>query len=216
MSIFSDGQHLKTWHKNDQILVCMQLHSKCGVVVLADGTPEERQTLGQAAKRALKRLNDIFDGHFSETCNGLQIQIGTNLTEGGGISMPAQNKILLDRKKMLLSLVDAEKILADVLDPGDWTSVMSEQEAAAAGSCLEYNLVHEVGHILAQDENDTATYHRVDKSQSPTKYGRQPDRFSDKKDHEAFAEGFTYVVYSRPVSKAMQVAVQDLLHQYNH
>jgi hypothetical protein len=155
----------------------------------------------------------MFEGRLAEVANGLRIQIGDGLTKSGGETDTSKNKIIFDRKKMLQSLADAEEFLHEVLDTGDWTSVMDPEEANRPGSCLEYNIIHEIGHILAQDKNDESSYHRVARSASPTKYGRQPDRFNDKKDHEAFAEGFTYMAYDRPVRNVMQVAVDKLIRE---
>lgn len=212
-TLSENKQHFEVHHENNEILVCMQQDGHCAILVESNGTPEEQRTVERATERAFKRLNDMFGGRFAEVAGGLHVQIGDGLTESGGETVHGENKIVFDRQKMLLSLADAEQFLPDVLDPGDWTSVMSPEEAAQPGSCLEYNIIHEVGHLLAQDEDDESSYRRVSSSESPTKYGRQPDRFSDKKDHEAFAECFTYVAYGQPVSEVAQAAVDKLIKE---
>lgn len=212
-TLSENKQHFEVHHENDEIIVCMQHNGQCAALVESNGLPEEQRTVERASKRAFARLDTMFGGRFAEVAKGLHIQIGDSLTESGGETVHGENKILFDRQKMLLSLADAEQFLPEVLDPGDWTSVMSPEEAAQPGSCLEYNITHEVGHILGQNEDDESSYHRVSSSESPTKYGRQPDKFSDKKDHEAFAEGFTYVAYDQPVSEAMQAAVDKLVQE---
>ncbi len=179
-----------------------------------DANPEETLILKNACQKAFERLDRLFGGRFADISRDLRIQIGDGLTESGGQTVLSENKILFDRQKMLLSLAEAEKQLAGVLDPGDWTGVMSAKDAARSGSCMEYNFIHEIAHILAQTDGDEASYHRIDSSESPTRYGRQPDKFSRKKDHEALAEGFTYITFGRPVGKPMQAAIDQLVQEH--
>ena len=199
-------RHFETHHENSETLLCMQHGDACSIMVETSGTPEEQRIIERAAHRALSRLDTLFDGKFAEAFSGLLIKIGDDLTESGGEAFPDKNEIVLDRRKMLLSLLEAEALMPDVLDQSDWSGVMSEDEAGKPGSCIEYNIINEVGHILDEQAEDRAAHH-VNASESPTKYGRQSDQFHEDKDHEAFAEGFTYKAYNQPITEVMNLAV---------
>ena len=156
------------------------------MTIEVDASPEERAILEKALERGLAKLDAFFDGKFSETFAGLHLHVGDGLTKSGAEAFPEENKIVFDRTKMM----------------------MSPEEAAKPGSCLEYTLIHEVGHLV-DEQSPGNKRHRVQATESPTKYGRVPDEYHDEKDHEAFAEGFTYMVYGKPVSRIMETAVRE-------
>lgn len=210
-TIYQSPDHFEEYHTIDSEIICMQHNDQCCIQVeIIDTNPEEQAVLASAAESALKKLDSFFDKRFAELFSGLRIRIGDGLVRGGAEALPKENLILADRRKMLMSVADAEVKLSEYADPGDWSSVMGEQEAAAAGSSLEYNIIHETGHLL-DEQTSGPVRHRVNPSESPTKYGRVADDWHEEKAHEAFAEGFTYMVYGSQVSETMEKAVRDTL-----
>ncbi len=201
--------HFEEHHlENGEAAVCMQHNGECSVLIEIAGSPEEEKLLAGNAEKALDRLDQFFDGRFAELFPGLHIKIGDGLVEGGALADAANNRVLADRQKMLINLKESEELLKEFFEPGERTRVMSAEETAEPGSVLQYELIHEIGHLLDEQPPGPAGK-RVDASESPTKYGRVPDKWHANKDHEAFAEGFTHMVFGADVSPRMQEAVQS-------
>lgn len=148
-----------------------------------------------ALDEVFKRLKNVLKDQFADVCNGLTIRIGDDLVEGGGEAKAEENLILLDRKKMTMTLQDAEDLLVkiELFNPGERTKTLVGL-ADKPWSCLIYELIHETGHI-ADWKLPGAKYNRVDPQLSPTKYGK-------KNPWEAFAEIFTYWVLGTPLDDA--------------
>lgn len=199
-TISTNPDHFDTHHENDETIVCMQHAGTCSVLVEVDGTPEQQAVLERASEKALQKLDAVFGGRFAEAFSGLHIKFGQY--EDGGEAHQEKNEITFDIEKMSMSLADAENHLVEqgVLNPGDWTRTMSEEEAAEPGSCLTYNLVHEVYHLIDERAED-GSWTGIDTSQSPTKYGTT-------KRNEAGAEAFTYMVFGQPIDPMAQSVVQ--------
>lgn len=199
--------HFEEHHlENGEVVICMQHNGECSVLTEITAPPEEEKLLASNAQEALERLDQFFGGRFSEIFPGLHIKIGDGLVEGGALADAPNNRVLADRQKMQLSLKESEELLREAFEPGERTRVMSDEDAAKPGSVLQYELIHELGHIL-DEQTPGPVGKRVDASESPTKYGRVPDKWHENKDHEAFAEGFTHMVFGAEVSEAMKDAV---------
>jgi hypothetical protein len=101
----------------------------------------------------------------------------------------------LDHFKNELSLQEAEDILveAKILRRNDWVGVLEECKLSK-WSCLRYQLVHEIGHIVDGLSDKKLAYSRLDTKYSPTMYGSVNKS-------EAFAEAFTYAVYNAKLNK---------------
>lgn len=203
--------HFETHHQGKgKEIICMQNGGKCSILVEVDGNEEEQALFTATTGKALSLLDNFFGGKFAGTFRGLHIKIGDGLVNGGAEAKSAENRIVADKQKMQTSLKDEEQLLAKYFDPGDRTRVMSEKEAAQPASAWVYELIHEVGHLLDEQTAGPARK-RVAASESPTKYGREPDDWHATKEHEAFAEGFTHMVFGAPVSPAMRKAVEKTL-----
>lgn len=183
-----------------------QERSDYGVQVkIAEGysTDEERH-LSEAVAKTLAAVDTFTSGQSSKIFDGLQIVIGEDV-DGGGLALPEENKVLLNGRKMLLSVAEMREV-SGAYDPSDLNVFPDVHRPAGA---MEYNLAHEMGHILDGQTQSGTPYHRVSAVESPTRYGREFDRFnSENKDHEAFADGFAHMVYGMPVSEAMEAAVK--------
>jgi hypothetical protein len=193
-TIHSNPDHFESHHENGETILCMQHNSQCSILVEVQGTPEQQEILRGASERTLKRLDDYFGGRMAELFSGLHIKFGDY--DGGGEAHQEKNLITFDTNRMSMSLADAEALLVgtDVLNPGDWTGTMTSEAAEKPGSCLDYNLPHEIYHML-DIRSETGEWEGIDVSLSPTKYGSQ-------KRNEAAAETFAYMIYGREVNPA--------------
>jgi len=137
----------------------------------------------------------------------LTIKIGDNLTDSGGQAFAEKNLILFDAGKNKMSLQAAEDLLAGhkVLKKGDWTSVLMSSKDKP-WSCLTYQLIHELGHIVDGQVDDGNQYRRVDAKGSPTLYGTG-------KSSEAFAELFTYWVFGAEIAEEFVIIFTELIHK---
>lgn len=209
-TLAAEPDRFETSREDAETIVSMLHEGERAVSVEITGTTEERLVLEDATKDALTRLDAYFESHdadFSEVFAGLDVRIADD-GERGGKALPAENRIVLDKQSMLMSLSEAEALLVKegILEAGDYTRVMDDDEADKPGSSLVYTFIHELGHLVdEQSEGDKR--HRVAPAQSPTKYGREPDAFHEEKDHEAFAEGFVYDVLGASVTPEMKEAV---------
>lgn len=197
-------------HENGEALICMSSAGECHILVdvMPGYSPEEEQQLIASTTRALEAIDLYTNGKATDIFTGLQITIGEDVAEGGAKAMAKENQVLLNGRKMLLSIAEMKRA-SRAYDDEELAGFPEEDRA---GGALEYTLVHEIGHILDGQTKTGEAYHRVPASESPTKYGREPDEWhSNNKDHEAFAEGFAHAVYGMPVSEVMEASVQETI-----
>ncbi len=203
-------EHFDVHHESGEALMCMSSGGECRVLVevMAGYSPEEEQQLIESTTSALQAIERFTDGRAANIFTGLHIKIGEDVAEGGAKADAEENQVLLNGRKMLLSVAEMKQV----------SGAYSDEELAGfpdehrPGGALEYTLVHEIGHILDGQTKTGEAYHRVAASESPTKYGREADEWhSDNKDHEAFAEGFAHAVYGIPVSETMEAIVRETI-----
>lgn len=206
----TNTEHFIKHHEQDGNVLCVQQNGQCMVAVeLKDTDPEQDSAFELATTNAFNAL-DIFmvkndiGMTSAELFSGLHIKIGDGLTESGGQAFAEENRIIFDRQKSIMSLSEAEAFLVGegVLNPGDWTKALPSDSVDRQGTCLEYNLIHEMAHIL-DGQGDGAKYHRIPVTESPTKYG-------EVKEKECFAECFTHLVLGQEIS---EVARETILTQ---
>ncbi len=197
-------------HEDGEALMCMSSGGECRILVevMPGYSPEEEQQLMTSTSRALEAIDQFTGGRAADIFTGLHIKIGEDVAEGGAKAIAEENQVLLNGRKMLLSVAEMKQV----------SGAYSEEELASfpdidrPGSALEYTLVHEIGHILDGQTKTGEAYHRVVANESPTKYGRGADEWhTDNKDHEAFAEGFAHAVYGMPISDAMEAIVHETI-----
>lgn len=203
-------EHFDVHHKNGETLMCMTSGSKCKVLVeiMAGYSIEEEQQLIASTTNALQAINQFTNGKATDIFADLRIKIGENMTEGGAKAIAEENQVLLNGRKMLLSVAEMKQASGACNDK----ELVNFRNKHQPGGALEYTLVHEIGHILDGQTKTGEAYHRIAASESPTKYGRETDDWhGDSKDHEAFAEGFAHAVYDMSISKAMKIAVRKTI-----
>ncbi len=199
-------EHFEVHHENGEALMCLSSGGDCRVLVevMSGYTPEEEQQLIQSTTGALEAINRFTDGKAGDIFAGLHIKIGEDDTDGGAEAITEENKILLNGRKMLLSIAEIRQA-SGAYGNDELVNFPDEQRS---GGALEYTLAREMGHILDAQTKTGKAYHRVANSESPTKYGREFDRWNnDNKDHEAFGEGFAHLVWGMPVSQEMETSV---------
>ncbi len=176
-----------------------KLHAPITIEVQG-GIPTECK---EALDQAIVHLEIALRNQFNDVCSGLTIRLGDDLVEGGGEAKAEENLIHLDRKKMAMSLQDAEDLLVGLglFNPGERTKTLHKQKDKP-WSCLTYELIHETGHI-ADWKLPGAKYNRVRAELSPTKYGKQNS-------WEAFAEIFTYWVLGTPIQDSAQKIMKSI------
>lgn len=190
--------------------MCMSSGGECRVLVevMLGYSPEEERQLIASTTGALQAIDQFTGGKAADIFTGLHIKIGEDIAEGGAKAAAEENQVLLNGRKMLLSVAEMRQVSGAYSDE-ELAGFPDEQRP---GGALEYTLVHEIGHVLDGQTKAGEVYHRVAASESPTKYGREADEWhSDNKDHEAFAEGFAHAVYGMSVSKTMEVAVRETI-----
>ena len=156
------------------------------VQVILLGDQAAMQPLRHLTQAAFARIEDRFPGlvsHFP----GLTIYFADGVITSGGEALAAQNAIIIDTTKALMTLQHAENYLVElgILNPGDWTALADADTIQG-----ELAVVHELGHILE------ATVHREEgvafadlrRVDATTKYGQL-------KAKEDYAEAFVYEVY---------------------
>ncbi len=176
-------------------------------VDLADGyTPEESAELISSSQAALEAIGQYLGVSAEDLFPGLQIKI-SDTVDGGGLAVAGDNTIYMHGRRMLLS-IDQMREVSGAWDAHELTEF---PDTASPGGAMRYNLVHEVGHILDEQTLSGRPGHRIVASESPTRYGREPDQYNSEKDHEAFAEGFAHMIYGMEVSEPMAAAVQQTI-----
>lgn len=197
-------------HENGEAFMCMSSGGECRVLVevAAGYSPEEEQQLIASTTSALQAIDRYTGGRATEIFTGLQIKIGEDIAEGGAKAVADENQVLLNGRKMLLSIKQMKQV----------SGAYSDEELAGfpdehrPGGALEYTLVHEIGHILDGQTKVGEAHHRVTAGESPTRYGREADEWhSDNKGHEAFAEGFAHAVYGMPISETMETTLRETI-----
>lgn len=173
---------------------------------------QELNQLITANKSALEAIDKFLNGQTYKLFVGLKVKVGEDLTSGGGEAISSKNLILMNGRKTLISLAAMRNITGSYDDSELQGGTIDDNDPSGA---FEYNLAHEFGHILDERTKSGNRKHRVSASESPTRYGREPDQYHSEKDHEAFAEGFAHMVYKMPVSdklaKAVHETIQDKL-----
>ncbi len=197
-------------HENGEALMCMSSGGVCRVLVevMPGYSPEEQQQLIESTTRALEAVNQLTSGRAAEIFTGLHIKLGEDETESGG-AFPDENTIVLNTRKMLLSLAEMRRISGSYDDE----ELADFPDVERPGGALEYTLAHEMGHILDGHGADGKHPFRVSPDESPTQYGRIPDEYHDEKYHEAFAEGFAHMAWGMSVSEAMEAAVREAIDE---
>lgn len=169
---------------------------------------EELTQLVTANKSALETIDKFLEGNTCRLFDGLTVRVGEDLTSGGGKAISSKNLILMNGRKTLISLADMRAITGSYDDGELQGGTIDDNDPIGA---FTYNLAHEIGHILDERTMSGNQKHRVNASESPTRYGREPDHYHDEKDHEAFAEGFAHLVYNMPVSNTLAKAVHETI-----
>lgn len=203
-------EHFDVHHENGEALMCMSSGGECRVTVevVAGYSPEEEQRIITSTTSALEAINHFTGGRAADIFTGLHIKIGEDVTPGGAKAIAEKNRVLLNGRKMLLSVSEMKQVSGAYSDD----ELAGFPDEHRPGGALEYTLVHEIGHVLDGQTKAGKAYHRVDASESPTKYGREFDDWhKTNKDHEAFAEGFAHLVYGMPTSKTIETAVRETI-----
>lgn len=195
-------------HENGEALMCMSSGGECRVFVevMPGYSPEEEQRLIESTTWALEAVDQFTGGGVTEIFTGLHIKLGEDETESGG-AFPEENTIVLNGRKMLLSVAEMRRVSGSYDDE----ELADFPDVDRPGGAMEYTLVHEMGHILDGHGADGKHPFRVSPDESPTNYGRTPDKYHDEKYHEAFAEGFAHAVYGMPVSETMETTVRETI-----
>jgi len=198
--------HFDVKHENGEALVCMTNGGECSVLVEvgSEYSKEESAQLVSSTKHALEAINDLAAGRAAGIFTGFHIRIGEDVTEGGGRAVADDNLVLLNGRKMLMSIQQ----MREVSGAYSGEELFEFPDIHRPGGALEYTLVHEVGHVL-DERTGGDKMHRIQASESPTNYGRTTDRWHpESKDHEAFAEGFAHMAWGMPVSEKMEQVVR--------
>lgn len=206
----NEPEHFETHHENGEALVCLTSSGECRILVeVAESyTPDEEQQIITSTTSALEAIDQFTGGKAGDIFKGLHIKIGEDISSGGGKALAEDNTVLLNGRKMLLSVAEMREV-SGAYDKDELSSFPDEHRK---GGALEYTLVHEIGHILDGQTQGGEAYHRIVASESPTKYGSEFDEWNDEnKDHEAFAEGFAHLVWDMPVSETMQATVRNTI-----
>lgn len=159
----------------------------------------------KAIDEAVERLTKVLSPKVLELLHGTEVIIGEGVINSGAQTFAEEKKIILDSEKNSLTLQEAEDFLVsvDVLDRGDWVKALP-QEKDNKWSCLTYQLVHEVGHVIDGLTKQGNPYHRLATAHSPTKHGKASET-------EAFAEAFTYVVFGIAIDEQAQSVIDSTI-----
>ena len=207
--------HIETKHDSEKAMFCLVLDGECGVTVEIDASPEEQEVLEPALLKAVEQMDIFFDGKFAELFRGLEIKVGDGLTEGGGEAFAEKNLVVLDRSKMLLSIREADEIIAQIGMSKVGDRLASVPDDLSEMSVAVYEVVHEIGHIvegradshLPKEQRYKRAEGLTDKSPSHL-YLQDPN-----KPHEAFAEAFAHMVYERDVDEGLRAVVVEAIDE---
>ena len=195
--------HIESHHEGNEALFCLVHGGECGVTVEVHASPAEQEFLEQGLHEAINNLDVYFDGKFAELFKGLEIEVGDGLTDGGGEAFGEDNKIVLDRQKMLMSVSDEDELLAELGFANEGDRLRALPVELHGMSAAVYELVHEVGHIVEERADlNLPAEERLKRASgmthlSPTNlYKQDPNR-----PQEAFAEAFAYKVFGQEVDK---------------
>lgn len=206
------GEHFDNRHeKTGEVLMCMSSDGECRILVevAAGFTSDEEQQFLRSTTEALETLDRYVNGRATDIFAGLHIKIGEDIASGGAEAAADENMVLLNGRKMLMDITGMRRASGSY-DEQELSGFPDQQQPGAA---LKYTLIHEIGHILDGRTRSGEAYHRVAASESPTKYGREFDKWhTDNKDHEAFAEGFAHLVWGMSVSETMETAVRGTIN----
>lgn len=178
------------------------------IEISKDYSDSEKHQLIESTNQALIMIDEFMGGHAAKVFKGLSINIGEGLAPGGGEALSAENKVNLNGRAMLMSLAEMRTKVPDYSESELRGSTIEENEP---GGALKYTLVHEMGHILDELTKEGNVRHRIPASESPTRYGREPDEWNSEKDHEAFAEGFAGAVWGMRISEALRKVIHETI-----
>lgn len=194
-------------HDNGETIICHSSSENCQILteVMPGYSPEEKKLIIDTSIATLQAVDKYCQGLSADIFSGLHVVIGEDLAGGGGEAIVEENRIVLNGRKMLISLNDMRRVSGSYSE----NELVDFPDPDSPASALQYTLVHEVGHILDWYTESGQPYHRIPAEESPTSYGRTTDQWhTDSKDHEAFAEGFAHAVYGVPISEAMAGVVK--------
>lgn len=159
----------------------------------------------KAIDEAVERLTQALSLKGLKLLMGTEVTIGADIISSGAQTFAEEKRIILDSEKNALTLQEAEDILVsvDVLRRGDWVRALPS-EKDTKWSCLTYQLVHEVGHVIDGLTKQGNPYHRLAVEYSPTKYGEVSET-------EAFAEAFTYTVFGIAIDEQAKSVVDPII-----
>ncbi len=159
----------------------------------------------KAIDKATERLTQALSPKVLDLLKGTEVIIGKNIINSGAQTFAEEKRIILDSDKNALTLQEAEDYLVsvDVLRRGDWVKTLP-LEKDTKWSCLTYQLVHEVGHVIDGLTKQGNPYHRLAVEYSPTKYGEVSET-------EAFAEALTYTVFGITIDEHAKSVVDPII-----
>jgi len=201
--------HIESKHDGSEAVFCLVHGGECGVTVEIRANPEEQKVLEEALLTAMEQLDQFFEGRFAELFKGLEIEVGDNLTAGGGEAFGEDNKVVLDRKKMLMTIRDADTMLAENGEANQGDKLRAVPESLHDMSAAVYEVVHEIGHIVEERADiDLPKDQRLKRAtgltdKSPTNLYMQDPH----KPQEAFAEGFAHKVFGNQIDPELDVVV---------
>lgn len=205
--------HFSEYHAdNGDILICMGDSDQCSVSVeIANGyNAEQVAVLAAASRETLVAVDKLLDGRSGRIFAGLRIKIGEGLTAGGGEAKVPENEVLLSGGRMLMSIAQMRELVEEYDENDLKGGIIPESEP---GGALKYTLSHELMHIVARHINSNKpTYPGLSK-ESPTRYGREPDKWHESKDNEALCDGFSHMVWQMPVTDGMHAAVKQIINE---
>ncbi|MBA3679026.1 hypothetical protein H0W80_02455 [Candidatus Saccharibacteria bacterium] len=195
---------IEKYPPESQMVIATRGEGEGGVEVRLCGEGNH-EALSQASENALVQLEQTLGKPLEEVLPGLRIYFADGVIDGGGLALGKENAIILDTSKNILTLDQAEAQLVplDILEPGDWADLKTDQSTLTA----QTTFVHEVGHILDEKVNgheQSAQFRALNLSEAPTKYGSaQP--------HEDYAESFMYLVNGKPLeNKRRSILLSDI------
>jgi len=202
--------HIESRHDGSEAVFCLVSGGECGVVFEIHANAEEQKKLEAALLTSVEYLDRFFDGKFAGLFKGLEVEIGDNLTEGGGEALSAENKIVLDRQKMLMTVRESDALLAELGMAHEGDRLRAVPEELHDMSVAVYEFVHEVGHIVHdRSEGERPTPSDL-AAKSPTHlYLQDPTRAN-----EAVAEGFAYMVFGQEIDSDLGGVVRQSVDKF--
>lgn len=208
-----DHPHIESEHSQSETLFCLVNGGECAVTVDISANPEEQATLQAALIPAIEKLDEFFGGSFAERFKGLETEIGDGLTDGGAEAFGDQNRIVMDRQKMLMTVREEDAHLAELglAQAGDRLRAVPPELHDKPAAFYEF--IHEIGHVIEEQADiDKPKEQRLQRAagladESPTQlYGQDPSR-----PQEAFAEAFAHMVLGQPVEPEMAAIVNQAI-----